>query len=190
MSPSNDQSVRRWLSFPPFFVLPFCLVSIASFPGNVLANPSKLDHKCRSSIERSISSSGFLVKPSGFISDRLRSSGSFDRALSDMWSSRPPAEISYVDQRGRGRYYVSITLPPPPGKQGQISSSEREKIRGLESVLHRETNCIQTLRIGFERSGPYQCTWLEPRTGSIRSISSFDPLSDQITPRPGFDYCE
>ena len=108
MSPSLDQSVRRWLSFPPFLVLPFCLVSIASFPGNVLASPSKLDHNCRSSIERSIQTSGFLVQPPGFISDRIQSSNSYDRALSEIWSSPPPAEISYADSRGNKRYYISI----------------------------------------------------------------------------------
>lgn len=190
MSPSIDQSVRRWLSLPPFLVLPFCLVSIASFPGNVLASPSKLDHNCRSSIERSIQSSGFLVQPSGFISDRIQSSNSYDRALSEIWSSPPPAEISYADSRGNKRYYISIELPLPPGPNGQISPSIREKIRVLESTLLRKTNCIQTLRIGFHRSGPYQCTWLDPRTGSIRYISSLDPTSDQLSPRPGLDYCE
>lgn len=40
------------------------------------ANPSKLDSSCRSLIDRSISSAGFTVQPSGFIIDRIRSSSS------------------------------------------------------------------------------------------------------------------
>ena len=190
MSFSMNQSFSRGPSFPAFLILSCLLASIGSFPGNALASSSKLSKICQESIERSITSAGFVVQPSGFITNRIKSSNSYDPALSEMWSSRTPVEISYADPRGNNRYYISIELPLPPGQQGQLSSSEREKIRVLESTLHRKTNCIQTLRIGFHRSGPYQCTWLDPRTGSIRYISSLDPLSDQTSPRPGLDYCE
>lgn len=147
MSSLINQSFGRSLFFSGALVLPCFLVSIGTSPGNVLASPSKLDQECRSYIERSITSAGFVVKPSGFISNRIQSSNSYDRALSEMWSSRPPAEISYADSRGNKRYYTSVELPLPPGPNGQISPSIREKIQFLESALLRKTNCIQTLRI-------------------------------------------
>jgi len=190
MPSSSDQSSRNSLVLPTFLILFYSLVSISSFPDDAQASASRLDRSCRSSIERSIASAGFSVQPSGFIINRIRSGNSVERALSSMWASSTPAEIGYADLRGSGRYYISITLPPPPGQQGQVSTSLRGRIRALQSALHRETNCIQTLRIGFERSGPYQCTWLDSRTGSIKQISHLDVPSDRSNPKPGLDYCQ
>ena len=154
------------------------------------ANANKLDSSCRSAIKRSIRSSGFSVHPSGFIIDRIRSSSSVDQAIADMWSSRTPAEISYSDFRGRGRYYVSLTLPPSPEQRGQVSSDIRERIRALQASIHRQTTCVQTLRIEFARTGPYQCTWFDARSGSIRQINHLDVSSDRRQPSLGLDYCE
>jgi len=187
---SSNKSSGNLLALPAFLALSSCLLSIYSFPGDVQASASRLDRNCRSSIERSIASAGFSVQPSGFIINRIRSGNSVERALSSMWASSTPAEIAYADPRGSGRYYVSITLPPPPGQQGQVSISLRGRIRTLQSALHRNTTCIQTLRIGFERSGPYQCTWLDSRSGSVKEISYLDVPSDRRTPKPGLDYCE
>jgi hypothetical protein len=174
---------------PRLAFIVFSILSAICAPSPAPANPSILDRNCRSSIERSIASAG-SVQPSGFIINRIRSGNSVERALSSMWASSTPAEIAYADPRGSGRYYVSITVPPPPGQQGQVSTSLRGRIRALQSALHRNTTCIQTLRIGFERSGPYQCTWLDSRSGSVKEISHLDVPSDRRIPKPGLDYCE
>lgn len=165
-------------------------LSLLLTPLSAQANPNKLDSSCRSLIDQSISSAGFAVQASGFIIDRIRSSSSVDRALANMWSSRTPAEISYSDLRGRGRYYVSLTLPPSPEQRGQVSSDIQERIRTLQASIHRQTICVQTLRIEFARTGPYQCTWFDPRSGSIRQINYLEPPSDRRQPSPGLDYCE
>lgn len=189
ISPILFSGIRSRLIPRHAFII-FSILSAICAPSPAPANPSILDLNCRSSIERSITSAGFSVQPSGFINSRIRSGNSVEQALTSMWASSTPAEIGFADLRGSGRYYVSIILPPPPGQQGQVSTSLRGKIRALQSPLHRNTTCIETLRIGFERSGPYQCTWLDSRSGSVKEISHLDVPSDRRIPKPGLDYCE
>lgn len=153
------------------------------------ASPRAFDRNCRASLEKSIISAGFSVQPTGYIITQIRKDKSVDQALSRMWaSSRVPAEIASAEPRGNGKYYVNITIPPSQS-QGLLGP-QRSKIAKLQATLHQQTACIQTLRIGLARSGPYQCTWLDPNTRSIRQIEDIGIPDDRRLPRPGLDYCE
>lgn len=167
----------------------FVVANLVVAPDSLAASPTAFDRNCRASIEKSIISAGFSVQPTGYIINQIRNDKSVDHALSRMWaSSRVPAEIASTEPRGNGKYYVDITVPPSQSRG--LSGPQLSRIARLQATLHRQTACIQALRIGLARSGPYQCTWLDPNSRSIRQIEHIGIPDDRRRPRPGLDYCE
>lgn len=156
------------------------------------SQPTQLPRSCLSSIERAAASAGFSLKPEGYLLSRMRQSSSAGKAEAAMWgTSKPPTEISYAEVRSKGKFYVSLTLPPSPERGGVVTPRIQEKIRQLQNAAHRQVDCIQTLRIEFLRSGPYECTWLDRSRNTVRNIQHLEAAgSGRGTPRPGFDYCD
>lgn len=152
----------------------------------------QLPPSCRSRIKGAVASSGFTLKPEGYALSRMRHSSTAGKAEALMWgNSNPPAEISYSEIRSKGKFYVSLTLPPSPERRCVVTPRIQEKIRLLQNAAHRQVDCIQTLRIEFLRSGPYECTWLDRSRNTVRNIQHLEAAgSGRGTPRPGFHYCD
>ncbi len=156
-----------------------------------IAASARLSSECQQQISNGIANAGFKLVQEGSILNAIRNGPSSEAVFRQLWASgRPPVEISSNAMiRDGGRYYVYLTVPPSPGLRGEVTGSLENKLKKLQASVHYSAKCVQTLSLGFLRSGPYACTYFDSSRGQVRNVRILD-IPPNSRPVLGLDFCE
>lgn len=150
-----------------------------------------LPRYCYKQIESAIINAGFSSAPNDFILSQFRSDSSSDLVSRRLWNlPEPPVEISQIAYpREKGLYYVNLTVSPPHNINVEMPIEITLRLTKLQQAIHETVDCVQTLRIEFSRTGPYECTYYDMYSRKVREIQALD-LPMVSNPVLGVDFCE